>query len=63
MFERMGTRLWIRLGQLNFEIGWFGGESLKLVSINLLEYNTEARFFDIINIQVAKFVIGLHWPW
>lgn len=54
---RPTLHLYIRKLKLYFEAGWFKGENLSLLGIEILAYFPDIRMLIVFGIQVAKFSI------
>ena len=58
---RLEVRIWIKgkCYEFSVEAGWYRGNEFSLFSLDIFEHACEG-LLTIIQLQVAKFIIGLH---
>ena len=51
----------VSVGDFYVEIGWFRGEDLRLVSLDICRSIGDGVSFTLVNVSVLKFSFGIGW--
>ena len=53
--------LYFRLGKIfSISLGWFNGEPFKLIHLDLFHIEPELDIYNLIDIQLLKFIISIN---